>query len=194
MAVGADMIEFDVRRTRDGESIVFHDADIAGAPVATLSRPEIEDVTGVLPPLLEEALELARGRIALDAELKEDGFVDELADLLSGFGASGDELIVTSFLDPVLAQLTELTPELPRGLVLSDSAERAAERANACGATIVLPKMRLVNETSLAELSDAGLRVIVWDFLAGEHAPLLSDTRISGVITDDVPGALALRS
>jgi glycerophosphoryl diester phosphodiesterase len=192
--LGADMIEFDVRRTRDRELILFHDADLAGAPVASLTRPEIEDLTGVLPPLLEEALELARGRIALDVELKEDGYVDEVAVLLSGFAGSGGDLIVTSFLDLVLARLTELTPQLSRGLVLKDSTERALERANACGATIVLPKMWLVNEASLAEISGAGLTVIVWDFMVSEHAALLSDTRVSGVITDDVPGALAVRT
>ena len=192
--LGADMIELDVRRTRDRELIVFHDAELAGAPIASLTRPEIEALAGVLPPLLEEALELSRGRIALDVELKEDGYVDEVADLLSGFAASGGDLIVTSFVDLVLAQLTELTPELSRGLVLSVSTERARERARACGATIVLPKMQLVDEASLAEISGAGLTVIVWDFTATEHAGLLSDPRISGVITDDVPGAVAARS
>ena len=192
--LGADMIEFDVRRTRDRELIIFHDAELAGAPVASLTRSEIEVQAGVLPPLLEEALELARGRIALDVELKEDGYVDELADLLSGFAASGGELIVTSFLDAVLARLRQLTPQLRRGLVLSVSTERAPARANACGATVVLPKMHLVDEASLAEISDAGLTVIVWDFMAAEHAALLSDARISGVITDDVPGALAARA
>ena len=191
--LGADMIEFDVRRTRDRELIVFHDAELAGAPVASLSRSEIENLAGVLPPLLEETLELAHGRIALDVELKEDGYVDELADLLRGFAASGGDLIVTSFLDLVLAQLAELTPQLGLGLVLASSTEHAPERANACGATIVLPKMRLVSGTSVAEISDAGLTVIVWDFMATEHATLLSDPRIGGVITDDVPGALAAR-
>jgi glycerophosphoryl diester phosphodiesterase len=188
------MIEFDVRRTRDRELIIFHDAELAGAPVASLTRSEIEELAGVLPPLLEEALELARGRIALDVELKEDGYVDELAHLLSGFAASGGELIVTSFLDPVLARLTQLTPQLRRGLVLSVSTERAPERANACGATVVLPKMHLVDEASLAEIADARLTAIVWDFMATERAALLSDTRIRGVITDDVPGALAARA
>jgi glycerophosphoryl diester phosphodiesterase len=188
------MIEFDVRRTGHRELIIFHDAELAGTPVANLTRLEIEDLAGALPPLLEEALEIARGRIALDVELKEGGYVDELADLLSGFAASGGDLIVTSFFDLVLAQLTELTPQFSRGLLLSRSIQRAPERANACGATIVLPKMRLVNEASLAEISDAGLAMIVWDFMATDHAALLSDTRISGVITDDVPGALAARS
>ncbi len=191
--LGADMIELDVRRTRDGKLVVFHDAEVAGAPIGTLTRPEIEELAGVLPPLLEEALELALGSIALDVELKEDGYVDEPAELLSGFAASGSDLIVTSFLDPVLAQLRELASQLSRGLILGRATECGPERANACGATIVLPKIRLVDDASLAELSDAGLSVIVWDFMAAEHAALLSDTRISGVITDDVPGALAAR-
>ena len=192
--LGADGIEFDVRLTRDRELIIFHDAEIAGTPVANLTRGEIEDRAGALPPLLEEALVLARGRIWLDVELKKGGYVDELADLLSGFATSGGDLIVTSFVGRMLAQLTELTPQLTRGLVLGRSAERAVERAAACGATVVLPKMQLVNEDSLAEFSDAGLTVIVWDFMAAQHAALLSDPRISGVITDDVPGALAARS
>jgi glycerophosphoryl diester phosphodiesterase len=188
------MIEFDVRRARGGELIIFHDAERGRTPVANLSRSEIEDRAGVFPPLLEEALELARGRIALDVELKEDGYVDEAADLLLGFAASGGELIVTSFVDRVLVQLTELAPQLRRGLLLKRSTERAPQRANACGATIVLPKMQIVNEASLVEISNAGLTVIVWGFMAAEHAALLSDPRISGVITDDVPGALAARA
>jgi glycerophosphoryl diester phosphodiesterase len=187
------MIELDVRRTRDRELIVFHDAEIAGTPVADLTRPEIEQRAGVLPPLLAETLELAGGRIALDVELKEDGYVGELVGLLTGFGAGGHGLIVTSFLDPVLEQLRELTPQLALGLVVGRSAERAPARAEACGATILLPKMRLVNEAFLAQLSEAGLTVIVWDFMAAAHAALLSDRRIEGVITDDVPGALAAR-
>ena len=161
--------------------------------MTSLSRSEIEDLTGALPPLLAEALELARGRIALDVELKEDGYVPKLAGILSGFAAGGGDLFVTSFLDRVLAQLTELAPQLGRGLILSVSSRRARKRANACGASIVLPKMRLVNDASLAELSDE-LEVIVWDFMPSRHAGLLSDTRVSGVITDDVPGALAARS
>lgn len=194
IALGADGIEFDVRRTRDRELIIFHDAEIAGVPVANLTRLEIEDRCGVLPPLLEEALEFARGRIWLDVELKKDRYVDDIADLLSGFAASGGDLIVTSFVDRMLVQLAELAPQLVRGLVLGRSAERAVERANACGATLVLPKMRLVDEALLAELANAALTVIVWDFMANEHAALLSDTRIGGVITDDVPGALAARA
>src|ERR1700761_117450 len=46
IAAGADMIEFDVRRTRDGELIIFHDGQAGGHPVGGLSRGEIEAAAG----------------------------------------------------------------------------------------------------------------------------------------------------
>ena len=46
IAVGADMIEFDVRMTRDGELIAFHDARVNGVGVGSLTRDDIESATG----------------------------------------------------------------------------------------------------------------------------------------------------
>jgi glycerophosphoryl diester phosphodiesterase len=58
---------------------------------------------------------------------------------------------------------------------------------------VVLPAMKLVNERLIDAVTAAGLELIVWDFMAAEHASLLADERVSGVITDDVPGALTAR-
>ena len=83
----------------------------------------------------------------------------------------------------------------PLGADGADAIRRVADEVvdrPGAAATLVLPKMQLVDEALLAD-SDAGLSVIVWDFMATEHAALLSDPRISGVITDDVPSALAAR-
>ncbi len=148
--------------------------------------------TGALPPLLGDVLELATGRTGLAAELKED-VVERVADLLVRFATAGGPLIVISFIDRILARLTKLAPELRTGLLLEHSAQDGIQRARACEATVVLPEMELVDEALIAEISDAGLSVVVWDFLAAKHANVLSDVRVAGVITDDVPGALAAR-
>lgn len=74
--LGADVIEFDVRRTRDGRLVVHHDARAAGVATSRLDYEELSArVGGSRPPLLEEVLELAQGRIAVDVELKEAGYV-----------------------------------------------------------------------------------------------------------------------
>jgi glycerophosphoryl diester phosphodiesterase len=192
IGLGADMIEFDVRRTRDDELIIFHDAELAGRPLAELTRSDVADETGALPPRLDEVLGLAAGRIGLVAELKEN-VVEQVADLFAGFAAGGGQLVVISFIDCVLAQLAELKPQLRRGLLLEHSAAHAAERARACGASVVLPEMKLADEDLIAEVAAAGLSLIVWDFLAVEHALLFLDPRVAGMITDDVRGALAAR-
>ena len=191
---GADMIEFDVRRSRDGELVILHDHSHAGVALDSCSFQEFRKRTGFSPPLLADVLGWAVGKIDVDVDLKEDGYVEELLPILQGFVTVGGELLVTSFLDPVLAHLSELDPTLRLGLILEFTAMRAAERAKAVGAGLVLPKMRLATEPLIGELHDAGLEVIVWDVIAADHAEVLVDPRVVGVITDDVPGALAVRA
>jgi glycerophosphoryl diester phosphodiesterase len=58
----------------------------------------------------------------------------------------------------------------------------------------VLPEMAILDEALVDAAGRAGLELIVWDFMAADHASLLADTRIAGVITDDVPGALQARA
>jgi glycerophosphoryl diester phosphodiesterase len=194
LAAGAEMIELDVRRTGDDRLAILHDHDRAGVALDSCSLDQFEDRTGFRPPLLGEVLEWASGRIALDVELKEDGYAEQVAPLLESFAGAGNELLVTSFLDPLLARLAQVAPTLRLGLLLEFTAMSAAERALAAGVGTVLPQMKLVKEPLIAELADAGFELIVWDFMAADHAPLLSDARVAGVITDDVPGALAART
>jgi glycerophosphoryl diester phosphodiesterase len=191
---GADMIELDVRRTGDGQLAILHDHDRSGVALDSCLLDQFEARTGFRPPLLIDVLDWAAGRIALDVELKEDGYAEQVAPMLADFVAAGGELLVTSFLDPLLARLGQLAPSLKLGLLVEWTAARATERAQAAGAHVVLPSMKLVSEPLIAAVTEAGLQLIVWDFMAVDHGPLIADARLDGVITDDVPGALAARA
>ena len=194
LAAGADMIELDVRRTGDGRLAILHDSARSGVPLSSCSLDEFEQRTGLCPPLLSEVLDWAAGTIALDVELKEDGYAEQVVPLLEEFAAHGGALLVTSFLDRLLARVADISPALRLGLLLELDTDAVVERARAAGATAVVPQMELVDERLIATLTEGGLELIVWDFMAAEHAPLLRDGRIAGVITDDVPGALAARA
>jgi len=193
LAAGAEMIELDVRRSGAGELAILHDHALSGVALDSCSLAEFERRTGLRPPLLAEVLGWAAGRIALDVELKEDGYAEAVAQALVGFIAAGGELLVTSFIDRLLRRLGELAPGLRLGLLLTLSARGGVRRALDAGAQVLLPEMRLVDERLLREAHEAGLEVIVWDFMASDHAWLLEDPRVRGVITDDVPGALEAR-
>ncbi len=194
LAAGAEMIELDVRRTRDGRLAILHDPGRDGVALADCDTDEFARRTGLRPPLLTDVLTWAAGRIALDVELKEDGYAEQVAPLLGAFLDAGGELIVTSFIDTLLARLAALAPRLALGLLIEASASDAVARALAAGVGTVLPEMAILDEALVDAAGRAGLELIVWDFMAADHASLLADTRIAGVITDDVPGALQARA
>jgi glycerophosphoryl diester phosphodiesterase len=186
--LGADMLEFDVRRTRAGELVVHHD------PIAERGAA----------PLLTEVLALARGRVAIDVELKEDGYVEDVAQALrSGFDL--EAVVVTSFLDAVVGQIGRRLPAVRTGLLLGVGRPpnlvrtRASElypitRARRCGADYLAPELRLARLGVLRRAHAAGYPALVWTVNRdADIAALLRDDRVAGVITD-VPGrALELR-
>ncbi len=191
--LGADMIELDVRRTRDDRLIVVHDHAVDGAPVAELTHDELATRAGARPPLLAEVLELCAGRIGLDVECKEDGYVERIAAELAPVQARGDELVVTSFIDQVLAQMHRMQPPLRTGLLIAWSTDGVLERAVACGAGDIAAPSLLASGRLLRAASAAGLGCLVWSFEPDKDDALLRDGRVRGVITDDVPAAIAAR-
>ena len=102
--VGADCIECDVRRTKDGVLIIFHDELINGVPVNELTHREILDITGYRVPTLEETLEFVKGKILIDIELKEGGYEEETVALIQKH-LKNDEFYIRSFLDKTVRKV-----------------------------------------------------------------------------------------
>ena len=75
VALGVDLVEIDVRRTRDGRLIVMHDAKIdrtttgkgrvAELTLAELQALSLKGADGEAPPTLEAVLRAARGRFGV---------------------------------------------------------------------------------------------------------------------------------
>ena len=70
--LGADFVELDVQASADGALVVFHDLDLDRlTPLrGPLRRRTLAELREHGIPTLEEVVELARGRIAVMAELK----------------------------------------------------------------------------------------------------------------------------
>ena len=192
VAVGADMVEIDVRATRDGTLVVRHDpvADEAAAHGEPLVR-------------LADYLEALDGRIALDLEIKEPGHE---AAIVAALRARTDpaRVVVTSFSDASIAAVKALAPELGTGLLVGSlhlwlRGPRALRgdvdpfgRLSACGADFLAPNHRLL-ATGLARRAERrGVGLLVWTVNTGAGvARTLHDPRVLGVVTDDPGLALA---
>ena len=120
-------IELDVRLSRDGELVVFHDdtlTRVAGIDkrVDELTLSELKELrllgTDERIPTFAEVLALVDGKVTLLVEIKEDVFkyavTEKTVELLRGY--KGD-FIVESFNPLALARFRKLYPEIPLGLL-----------------------------------------------------------------------------
>jgi glycerophosphoryl diester phosphodiesterase len=195
IALGADMIELDVRRTRDGYLIVHHDARVRALPVSSL-RYEALALKGKRsrPPLLDEVLALTKDRIALNLEVKEPGYVEDTIVLLRRHRF--DRCVLTSFLDDVVLEAKTRAPELRTGLIIATGLRRTLTiRLPATKADSLGLHRRLADATALAKVAAAGVPCVVWT-VNGPRAldRYLGHPAVEGVITDRPALALERRA
>jgi len=103
VAWGVDMIEFDIRATKDGKIVVFHDARLERLTEAfgrlrdwTLAELEKLEVGGEEIPALAKVFDTFRGRVGFNVELKETGIADEVLELIRHHQVV-DSVLVSAF-------------------------------------------------------------------------------------------------
>lgn len=189
IAQGADGVELDVRASRDGHLVVIHDAsvervtgaqgEIAAMDLAAIRR--LDAGGGERIPLLAEVLELARGRLLVDIELKITGIEAQVAALVREAGMAGDVLI-TSFHEDAVAAARRLAPQIAVGLL---QPWPRPERATALGAPVLLPAIGALTPSTASAARAAGLRVIPWTIRTAEEAAAALRCGVDGMIADD---------
>ncbi|MEW5912896.1 MAG: glycerophosphodiester phosphodiesterase [Thermodesulfobacteriota bacterium] len=198
MDLGADMIELDLRRTQDGRLVVHHDADLNGAPLAGLSFAQAQALGGgVLAPALEEVLELTRGRIRLDIEIKEPGYEEAAARRILEFLAP-EQFMLSSFLEPSLIKIKRGLPNLCTGLLLPPPGPGGwpspLERCRRARADVLLPHYKLLRAGPWPRAKKLGRPIYVWTVNSQRLlAQFMAGGQVQGVITDRPADALRLR-
>ena len=192
--IGCDAIEIDVRRTADGQIVLVHDARVR---LRTVNRQDHQKLQSRMKvgqaPLLEDVLRRAAGRILVDIELKEDGYVADAMDAVRRHLAP-HQYVVTSFRDRVLEQARRQAPEARTGLLLAPRRHRDLEqRLHRTGATFIAPHVSLVRTGLSGWAAARGLPLWVWTVNDRRLLRIaLGDPRVAAVITDEPERALVL--
>lgn len=109
----ADAIELDIRKTKDGKIIVVHDPDYQGKLISDYDYDELCKVTeanGFIMPLFIDVLNKYKGVILLDIEIKEDGYTEEIMDMILSV-LDYQEFNIRSFLEPVVRTVKDKYPK-----------------------------------------------------------------------------------
>jgi len=129
MEIGADMIELDVRETKDGEIVVIHDEKVDRTTNGTGYVEEMFldmikklnagkwNFKSVKVPTLEETLEILDKKTKLLIEIKQAD-VKKILDIIRKKKAE-EKVIIGSFHLKYLIETRKLSPSLPTALITS---------------------------------------------------------------------------
>jgi len=194
---GADMIEIDLHRTRDGAVVILHDETLHGlggtGEVASASLADVRALDaggGERVPTLDEVLDRFGDRIPFNLELKWSrvGNYEGLeAQTLGAVRERGllERTLFSCFRDSVLERLRAAEPRARLALLVSPrDPERVVERAQALGAEAVNPWYGLASPDLIRATHEAGLAVYPFTVDGPPEMRRLLDAGVDGLFTN----------
>lgn len=197
---GARMCEFDVRATRDGVPVLFHDRDLFRMTGRNGRLDEItfRELRGFHPvTTLEEVLGSEKVPAYLNVEIKSEEIWNDplerrVAETIRRAGAE-DRVLFSSFNPFSLWKLSHLLPATPRALLVAADLPRRALREMALAPLLELHGLHLedvllTDPRTVADWREKNLKVAVWTVNRQEDIRRFWRWGIDSVITDLIPG------
>jgi glycerophosphoryl diester phosphodiesterase len=191
ISVGADIVEVDVRRTRDDKLVVFHDEDFKrlfgiNARVREVDykwiMENIRFSNGETIPLLEDALETVKDRVGLFIEIKEPDTTLAVIRLVEKYGMISDIAII-SFYEEALLEAKKYLPRIITGLIYFKPPGRIFD-AKRLKASIVLPRYNIATKKANDLAHRLGLKIVVWTVNSVELVYEMLRRGVDGIASD----------
>ncbi|SDI81525.1 glycerophosphodiester phosphodiesterase [Natribacillus halophilus] len=205
VALDADFIETDVRRTADGYLICFHDGKLDGSAVKKMNYASLQQYARMIGwelPLLEEVLRLCKGNLRLDIEIKAKGLEKQVVEEVNATGMS-NEVLITSFHDSVLRKIKLHDAAIKTGLLLGRRLFQQRFRLHAyiqdfypesrlkkINADAVCPHYHLLRLGFIKRMQRLNLPVYVWTVNDKRRMEKVLAKGANGLITDDIVEAM----
>lgn len=206
MAAGADGVEFDVQRTKDGHLVVFHDDNlkrICGIQgrVVTSALAQLRELdagrhfgpkfAGELIPTLDEVLETLPASAFVNIEAKRfrfrsDGLEAGIVDAFRRHGLAG-RCIVSSFNPVLLWRLGRMDRSIPLGLLYAPDEPPGLNRGwprRFLRLAALHPYHGQVTPELLQKTHAGGQQVNTWTVNEPDDMRRLLDLGVDSIITD----------
>ncbi len=188
--IGVNAVELDVRKTKDSQLVVIHDADIkrttnGNGLVSELTLKEIKEFSterGEKIPTLKETLDFLDKKVKIIIELKEAGVENQLLSLVHENGLQKNVVIV-SFIEEALRKVRELDKEVETGLIYVKH-KNPIKAALDLNATYLLPLYRFTHTANIQKAHENGLKVIVWTVNKPEEVAEYTKKGVDGIASD----------
>lgn len=118
----ADAIELDIRKTKDNQIIVTHDPDYNGRLISEWNYLDLLSETkknGFEMPLLIDVLNLFKDRIILDIEIKEEGYEEEIINIILSV-MNINQFYIRSFSEKTIKKVKEINNDVYSILLIGE--------------------------------------------------------------------------
>ena len=186
--LGANALELDLRRSKDGKIIVCHDDNLKRLfgkelPVDKATLEELKQSTENRIATFEEALRFIDRKVEkILVEFKETGYEKKILDLIRK-EKLGDNVILVSFLAECLTQVRVLNTEVETGLIYT-KLRNPVEAAQKLGAQYLVPLYRFIHSRDVENAHKYNLKVIVWTINTKEEAIKYIAKGVDGIASD----------
>jgi glycerophosphoryl diester phosphodiesterase len=186
--LGANAVELDVRKSKDGKLIVIHDDNLKrvfGKDIlinqATLK--ELKQLTEDKIPTLDNALKFIDKKVEkILVELKEVGYENEVLDAIEKEKLKG-RVIIVSFHEQALANVRKLDKEVETGLIYTKY-RKPVDGALKLNAQYLVPLYKFVHTKDIEDAHKNNLRVIVWTINTKQEVKAYTAKGIDGIASD----------
>jgi len=203
--LGANAIEFDVRKAKDGQLVVIHDLSVERTTgqkgfVREMTYKQLSKLNadnGACIPLLEEVLDLFGRKCALNIELKEQGLAENVLTLLDKYELK-ENIIISAFdlddndpdSDSIWLDLNQFQPPIKIGLLAT---KKKIKKIGAAGYVFEAMKRRAdaINPENTATTPElvqmahgADLAVYVWTVNNHRQIKKFKKMGVDGIFSD----------
>ncbi len=207
IAAGADMVELDVHLTRDNELVVIHDDTLERTTdgkgnVADKTLAELKNLdagfrynprfAGERIPTLAEVLQLTRGRVRVNIELKKGKkafpyTMEELADRTLAVVEKAemlDQVLFSSFDPAAVDRIRERNPRLPIAVITQKQWATPEEAGGGKRYPAINSSFKNINENNVRLARSAGLQVHAWTVNTAADMEKVIALGVDGIITN----------
>jgi glycerophosphoryl diester phosphodiesterase len=190
---GADMLEIDIRLTRDKVLVMVHDAHTyrTHKKLSLISRrtySQLLDITNGDIVRLDEVLDMYFGRVMLNIEIKNKGTGEALVKLLTKHYISSpsdwQKLIISGFWPLELLKVRKLSEDAQLSLIQAENPFAFIAYQKALRLTAVGFYWRNTNKLAVEIAKRLDLFTYVYTVNSAKSIPKLEAKGIDGVVTD----------
>ena len=191
LSIPVDMIEFDIRKSRDNVLYVMHDKDtgrtansnidIEKAVSDDISRLRLKN--GEAIPTLNDVLNLVDGQVGLNIEIKSNGAGALTASYLAGSGYRG-QVIMSSFQEEEIVGAQQVMPGVPVAGIFNTFIPEEINEYHAKGYRYISLNHKIVTEELVSLCHKRGIMVYTWTVDGEKEMKRLISWNIDGIFSN----------